>query len=305
MAGSSQFSSTVGPWGEQFERATRSKPFLRWAGGKARFLALYGKWIPEFHGQYVEPFLGGGATFFHLCRTQSRPFVARLGDVNLHLIRTMQAVRNKPLEVIGRLEEMQAAYSTSQDKAAYYYALREGFNDALPRTNAAAFIMLNRTCWNGLWRINQQKAFNVPYGQPKSDLVIPTQEEMLAASAALRRAMLRSCSWQGTLSLAEPGDFVFLDPPYFSDLVSDRNRSTKYTLQGFSARHHTELAKAAASLRDRNISFMLTNSAEPEMISLYRDFGLQVAITQIPRYINSDTNARASISEILVSHIAS
>jgi DNA adenine methylase len=288
-------------WGAEFDRGASAKPILRWAGGKSRFLQLYGKLIPEFTGKYLEPFFGGGAVFFHLCRTQRRPFVTRIGDTNVHLIRTLQEIRSNPEMLSARLQELQARYSSSSERAGYYYEIRDAFNDRLPRTNVAQFIFLNRTCWNGLWRVNQRGQFNVPYGAPKTEVVVPQLDEISNASAALQRTFIRATSWQNTLAFAESGDFVFLDPPYYSDLVSiDGSGRAKYTVREFTAQEHRELARSVANLRDRGISFMLTNSAEPEMVELYSELKLKIRVTQIPRWINSDTDARHSISELLV-----
>lgn len=292
-------------WGETAARASKSRPFLRWAGGKSRFIQLYGHLIPDFAGKYLEPFFGGGAMFFHLSRTQRRPFRTSIGDTNVHVIRTLQELRARPNQLIDRLGAIQSSYMCSQDKAAFYYEIREAFNNNLPRTNPAQFIFLNRTCWNGLWRVNQLGKFNVPFGAPKSDYVIPTAEDLNNASAALQTATMRTTSWQNIVAAAEAGDFIFLDPPYYSDLASAGATSReqgkrKYSVREFTEAEHRELARTVSTLRERGVHFMLTNSAEPEMIELYKDFRLNVRLTSIPRWINSDVGARHSITELLV-----
>ena len=143
-----------------------------------------------------------------------------------------------------------------------------------------------------------------PYGAPKTDTVIPALDELLNASASLAQASLRATDWKYTLAFAQPGDFVFLDPPYYSEVIAaerDKRRPNKYHRREFGLRDHTELAQALARLAARGIDFMLTNSAEPEMVSRYRAMGLQVAVITAPRPINSKPERRGTrVEELLV-----
>lgn len=287
---------------EWHDRVGRAKPFLRWAGGKQLFTMRYSGLLPAFPGKYLEPFLGSGAVFFHIMRTQLRPPMARLGDTNRQLISSFQAVRDEPEAVYERLEILQAGYSAARDKAQFYYDVRDRHNAIFPKADPAAFILLNRTCWNGLYRVNREGRFNVPYGAPKSDTVIPTRAELLSASAALAQAHLRVTSWENTLAFAEGGDFVFLDPPYYSDVLRE---DAKYSRQQFTLRKHEQLAKACIDLAARGIDFILTNSGEPEMIELYRSHGLQLESIEMPRPINSKTDKRSAVPEILVRPLGS
>jgi DNA adenine methylase len=282
-------------------RVRRSKPFLKWAGGKQQFLFRFSNLIPEFSGQYIEPFLGSGAVFFYIMRTQPRPPVARLGDTNRTLIRCFEAVRDRPHEVYESLEAMQAQYSAAADKERYYYSLREGQNAIHPKSDPAVFIFINRTCWNGLYRVNREGKFNVPYGAPKGERVIPSEEDLLNAAAALTQARVRATKWENTISGARQGDFVFLDPPYYSDLMQeDRRRATKYQKQHFSIESHARLADAVARLAERGVSLLLTNSGEQEMIEQYESRGLAVDPVELPRAINSKTDQRKGAQEIIV-----
>jgi DNA adenine methylase len=281
------------------DKLSRAKPFLRWAGGKQQFLFKHADLLPRFDGTYIEPFLGAGSVFFHLTRRENRPFVSRLGDINKHLVQTFIDLRDDPETVYEQLVLLQAGYEAARDKSEFYYEVREIHNLRHPKTKASDFIFLNKTCWNGLYRVNQQGKFNVPYGAPKSDSVIPERETIMNASAALANAKIRCTSWQSTLSMAEPGDFVFLDPPYYSDVIRG---DAKYQVKDrFGLREHEQLAKALQGLAVRGISFLLTNSAETEMVNLYRDHGLHVEFTMIPRAINSKIDSRMSVPEIVVS----
>jgi DNA adenine methylase len=282
-------------------RVRSAKPFLRWAGGKQQFLFRFANLIPEFSGQYIEPFLGSGAVFFHTMRTQERPPSARLGDNNRPLIRCFEAVRDTPDEVYERLEVLQAGYSAAADKERFYYDVRDSQNAIFPKSDPASFIFINRTCWNGLYRVNQEGKFNVPYGAPKSEQVIPEREDLFNASAALAQARLRATTWENTISGTKPGDFVFLDPPYYSDLVQDDRRNpTKYHKRFFTVESHTRLADAVARLAERRVAFLLTNSGEQEMIELYESRKLVVDPVELPRAINSKTDQRRGGREIIV-----
>lgn len=284
-------------------RLRQARPYLRWAGGKQYFLYQFAERIPALGGSYIEPFLGSGAVFFKVIATQKHPPESRLGDTNQQLIQTFLAVRDDPMAVSERLEWLQDEYSRARDRSEFYYRQRDLYNATLPRPEPALFIFLNRTCWNGLYRVNRRGRFNVPYGAPKSATVVPSTDDILNASAALAQAKsLRATTWQNTLAFAKQGDFVFLDPPYFSELlITDHRNPTKYQRREFSVDEHHELAEAAELLARRNVDFMLTNSAEPEMIELYEDHNLQVAVIQAPRPINSRTERRGRpVTELLV-----
>lgn len=281
-----------------YSRASNAKPFLRWAGGKRPFLYRFADEMPAFPGSYIEPFLGSGSVFFHLMAKEPRITPARLGDTNKHLVRCFIDVRDDPGKVHQELEVLQAGYDASADKSDFYYQVRDAHNAFHPKSNAARFIFLNRTCWNGLYRVNQQGKFNVPYGSPKTGQVIPTLEELENASAALAQAHIRATSWQNTVAFAQPGDFVFLDPPYFSDIKN--GHETKYSTKRFTLREHEELARTLAGLADQGVDFLLTNSGCDEMIELYSGFGLDVKLVEVPRYISSKTKERGGVPELIV-----
>lgn len=277
-----------------------ARPFLKWAGGKQHFLYNFADRLPEFPGTFIEPFLGSGAVFFKVMSKQSRPARARLGDINRQLIDCFAAVSNDPQAVHERLLLLQRGYLAARDRSEYYYQQREVFNATLPKPDAALFIFLNRTCWNGLYRINKAGRFNVPYGAPKSDTVIPSVDELLNASAALAQAQLRATTWQNTVAFARAGDFVFLDPPYYSELAGDDTRATKYQRRQFTLRDHQELARTLVQLDRRDVDFVLTNSAERVMVELYESQGLRVDVISAPRAINSKTDRRGPVDELLV-----
>ncbi len=287
-------------FGAQRSQAMQARPFLRWAGGKQRWISSNNSFIPKFSGQYIEPFLGGGSVFFYLARTEMRPFEAWLGDQNLQLVKTYLSIRNSPDEVIDALGSMGAAYKAASDKRRFFEAVRNRFNDSLPNVRPEEFIFLNSTCWNGLWRTNAKGRFNVPFGAPKNDDVLPTPVEIRAASAALQSARIRATSWETLLGSASAGDFVFLDPPYFSD--HKRGAQAKYGVETFSLGAHERLAETVVSLKRRGVQFVLTNSAEPELVSMYRSKGLVVHQVQVPRAISSKIDERQPVGELIVTN---
>lgn len=282
-----------------FAQVGEARPFLKWAGGKQPFLFRHQALLPtRFDGRYLEPFLGSGAVFFHVARSQVRPFRAYLGDLNKSLIRTFIGVRDNPLDVAAELEIHAAAFRAAKDKSRYYYMVREQFNAELPNVSPGTFIFINKTCWNGLYRVNLKGKFNVPFGTTRTELSLPTPRELEAASTALASASLRVTGWENTLALAQPGDFVFLDPPYYSDLV--RGQGPKYATTHFALREYENLARRLADLQERQVDFLLTNSAEPEMVTLFSDFGLSVLTVEVPRVISSKIEERKPVMELVV-----
>ncbi len=276
------------------ERSRSGRAFLKWAGGKQPFLAKYADRLPPITGRYIEPFMGSASVFFLLKRIEKRPFWALLADTNLQLVKTFLQVRDQPQEVLEDLAHLVHGYSEAADKTRFYKNTRESYNLALPKVNAATFIFLNRTCWNGLYRVNRTGKFNVPYG--KGQALFPTEANLLNASASLAHAEIRSMTWQNTLATAEAGDFVFADPPYFSDC----SLSAKYSKEHFTPKSHEELALRLSQLAERGVDFMLTNSGEREMIELYQSFEFDIEVVSVPRFISSKTDARTPTAELIV-----
>jgi DNA adenine methylase len=282
---------------ELHQRARSSRPFLKWAGGKQPFLARYADRFPRLTGRYIEPFMGSASVFFFLKRIERRPFLALLGDKNLQLVRTFLQVRDNPQLVLERLDGLSAAYSAASDKAKYYGHVREQYNNALPKVDAATFIFLNRTCWNGLYRVNRAGKFNVPHGVSKGAVNFPSEADILNASASLAHAEVRAMTWQNTIAAAEPGDFLFVDPPYFSDCAL---ADTKYSTEQFTMDSHRELARRLADLAKRGVDFLLTNSAEPEVLSMYQEYRFDIETVSVSRFISSKIDSRVPTTEVIV-----
>ncbi len=266
-------------------------PFLKWAGGKRQLLALLAALLPRAFGTYFEPFLGGGALFFELVR-RGRVRRAVLGDVNGDLILTYRAVRDHVDALIEALIPLRDGHDE-----AHYYAARERFNaePGDPVERAALVIYLNQTGFNGLFRVNRQGRFNVPYGRYVRPAVFH-EARLRAASAALQCAELRPGDFATTLADAAPGDFAYLDPPYVP--LSATAHFTAYARGGFDAAEQQRLAETFARLTTRGVHAMLSNHQSPQLRGLYD----AAVLTPVParRAINSRGDRRGVVAEVLL-----
>jgi DNA adenine methylase len=232
-----------------------AQPFLKWAGGKAQLLAQFNKFFPAVIDRYFEPFLGGGAVFFHLKRRFPR-LVAHLRDNNAELINTYLAVRDYPTELMRRLDEHLAAFQADREK--YYYLVRS--RHQLPQAElierAARMIFLNKTCFNGLYRVNARGEFNVPIGSHKNPALYD-RDNLLAANWALRDAHLAVQDFRVTMNETRKGDFIYIDPPYYP--LSATASFTSYTKEDFGGPEQEELAALFADAAQRGVRLMLSN----------------------------------------------
>jgi len=266
---------------------------VKWAGGKSRLLGQLLPLLPKGAElmRHVEPFFGGGAMFF--ARAPER---ALLCDVNPALVNVYESVREHVDEVIQQLELLASGHDV--DDARAYYRVRERYNRSrsmTPVERAAAFVYLNKTCFNGLHRVNRRGEFNVPAGRYKNPRIVDA-EQLRSASRALARAELRLGSFEHLLSSARPGDFIYFDPPY--EPVSTTASFTAYAQDGFRREDQMRLRDVFAALDKRGCKLMLSNSDVPFLRDLYRDFNLQTVLA--PRAINRDATKRGMVSELVV-----
>lgn len=258
-------------------------PFLKWAGGKTQLLPELLKYVPSRFDTYIEPFVGGGALFFEL-----QPTRAILADSNPELINCYTIVRDKVEELITIL----STYPYSQE---FYYQLRQEYpEDAVLR--AARMIYLNRTCYNGLYRVNKKGQFNVPFGRYKKP-VICDKEKLRAASYVLQRAELIYADYQETLrTYAQPGSFIYIDPPYHP--VSQYSDFKRYTSEFFYAKDQQMLASTVKDLSQKGCSTLVSNSYCDFILDLYQ--GCELIEVSARRNINKDPDKRAKIKEVLI-----
>lgn len=272
-------------------------PLFKWAGGKQRFLWEHRERIPNFEGRYFEPFAGGLSILFFVARRSAAPVSSVVSDTNLRLVRCYQEIRKDWQSVADRLAQIAAAYAAAEDKAKFYYQLRDEYNRLGAAAGAARFIALMTAGWNGVYRVNQKGGFNVPHGVLKEKLSLPTPETLRAVSAVLVRSEIRASSWESTVSRAREGDFVFLDPPYYSET---RGQLYGPASNSFTLRDQARLADALVDLSRRGVSFLLTNAGHPAMVELYQSRGMMVEVISMHRSINSKLGGRGAEAELIV-----
>lgn len=246
-------------------RSDRVIPFLKWAGGKRWLVAKSPELFDIPFTRYVEPFLGSGAVFFHLAPKRSV-----LTDRNSELITTYSAIRDDWRAVWTRLRRHHRHHSKD-----YYYQLRSS-TPRSPAGIAARLIYLNRTCWNGLYRVNLSGAFNVPIGT-KTDAIYET-DCFESVSQMLKSASLKSCDFSKTLDNTGDGDFVFVDPPY--TVRHDNNGFIKYNDSLFSWEDQERLRDAVVDSRARGARVLVTNASHPSIEKLYRGIGQHVRLSR-------------------------
>lgn len=255
----------------------QAKPVLKWAGGKTQLLSDLLPKVPSSYGRYIEPFLGGGAMFFAL-----QPENAIISDSNPELINMYHQIADNVDDVIYHLKK----YVNTEDE---FYSVRDLDWTVLSKAEAAArTIFLNRTCFNGLYRVNKQGKFNVPYGKYKNPKICD-EEGLYAASEALKKAVILCGDYFLVLEhYAQPGDFVFLDPPYLP--VSENADFKRYTKEQFYKEDHIELSKMITKLHERGCYVILTNSNHPLVHELYSSY--RIDVIQTKRHISCDGNTR-------------
>lgn len=259
------------------EKVVYAKPILKWAGGKTQMLGDIMPKVPAQYGRYIEPFIGGGALFFALAPEQ-----AVIADSNPELINTYQEIADHVEEVIRYLRQYK---NTEED----FYTVRALDWKKMPKAEAAArMIYLNKTCYNGLYRVNKKGQFNVPYGKYKSPNYCD-EEALYAASEILRRSTIVCGDYLSVLKeYARPGDFIFLDPPYLP--ISQYADFKRYTKEQFHEENHIELAKEVMRLYELGCYVVLTNSNHPLVHELYAPF--QIEVIQTKRYISCNGSRR-------------
>ena len=270
--------------------ARRPAPFVKWVGGKGRLLAQLAPLLPAGveRLRHVEPFVGGGALFF--ARAPER---ALLADVNPDLVGTYTAIRDE-VEVVLRHLASRAALPHDSDA---FYGVRERYNRGgqSRAERAAMFVYLNKTCFNGLHRVNRSGEFNVPFGRYKNPRILDA-DGLRVASRALAAAEIVNDSFEGLLRHARPGDFVYFDPPY--EPVSRTASFTGYAQDGFSQDDQARLRDVFAELDRRGCKLMLSNSDVPFIRELYARWNVDVV--QCPRAINCDPKGRGKVPEVVV-----
>jgi len=266
-------------------------PVVKWVGGKRQLLNEIKKYIPKNMTVYYEPFVGGGAVLFDL-----QPEKAVINDINSELINLYQVIKNDIEELIEDLKK-------HRNEEKYFYQIREydrdreKYNKLSSVEKASRLIFLNKTCYNGLFRVNRAGEFNTPFGFYKNPNIV--NEQILRAVHDYfnkNDVVFYNKDFEEVLISAPEGAFVYLDPPY--DPVSDTASFTGYSKDGFSREEQIRLKKVCDKLDKRGVKFLLSNSATQFIKDLYCDY--KIEIIQAKRAINSVPDKRGEIDEVLV-----
>ena len=266
------------------------KPFIKWVGGKRKMLPELLKRIPKDISIYFEPFMGGYALFWQL-----KPKQAVLSDINRELVNTYKCVRENVEALIVDLQKH------PYDRE-YYYQIRNSdrtseYANWTDIQRASRFIYLNKTCFNGLYRVNSKGEYNVPFGKYKNPKIVDI-ENLRACSQALQNTEILADSFLSIESKIADRDFVYFDPPYIP--LNETSNFTSYSSKGFDTEMQIALQKLCQRLDRRGVRFMLSNSAAPLVFDLYSEF--QIELVDMPRSINSNANKRGKIKEVLITN---
>lgn len=272
------------------------KPFLKWAGGKRQLLPEIRRYLPQkIQGRYYEPFVGAGALFFAL-----QPEKATINDRNFELINCYEVIRDALEDLLEELTYHQSRYSKD-----YYYEVRawdrqkDYHKNRSPIARAGRMIFLNKTCYNGLFRVNSRGEFNVPFGSRKNpnlfdEAVLRSVSQYLQCQGD--RIEILNKDFEDALKSAKAGDFVYFDPPY--DPVSTTASFTGYDANGFNRDEQRRLKEVVDDLHHRGCLFLLSNAYTDFIEDLYRKYyTFKISAT---RAINSNTLKRGKVNEILV-----
>ncbi|MDQ0285872.1 DNA adenine methylase [Desulfofundulus luciae] len=257
---------------------------LKWAGGKGQLIPQFEPLFPPNVREMAEPFVGGGAVFFHL-----RPPRAFLVDSNEELINFYLVIRD-------RLEELLVDLRCHKNSAEYYYRIRAVDPATLnPVQRASRFLYLNKTGYNGLWRVNKKGQHNVPFGRYKNPKIVD-EEQLSKASAALKNAEIRCGDFSLVLEVARPGMFIYLDPPYHP--LSQTSNFTSYTPGQFNERDQLRLADLFRELDRQGCLVMLSNSDTEFVRNLYEGYDIKTVYAR--RAINCRGDRRGAITELVI-----
>lgn len=264
-------------------------PVLKWAGGKGQLLPWILARLPDEMETYYEPFVGGGAVFFALASRQ-RFKRAVLGDRNPNLVAVYEALKKEPKRVIQRLKRYQEKHCEE-----VYYKVREREPSSLVEI-AARVIYLNKTGFNGLYRVNRSGEFNVPFGRYVNPRIL-NEPRLLAVAETLAKVEIVHADFEEVCRKAKQGDAVYLDPPYLP--VSSTSSFAEYHAEPFGLAEHKRLARVFAQLSKRGVCAVLSNSDTPDTRALFSGHHLETVAAR--RSINSNHKRRGPVDEILVS----
>lgn len=270
-------------------------PFIKWAGGKRQLLAQIKARIPCSYNQYYEHFVGGGAVLFGLL-----PATAVINDVNKALINAYRKIAEVPIEFLEQISQLDS--QMWEDGKAYYYSLRERYNEKLEKGEydvelAALFVFINKHCFNGLYRVNTKGLFNVPYNNSRGNSC--DKDVIMAVSNYMKNVVILEGDFEPACEQAKPGDFIFFDSPY-----APLNPSSfeSYTKEGFDIESHKRLATLFDKMTKKGCFCMLTNHNTEFINELYSEKGYRMDVVSVKRMINSDASKRVGEEVIICNY---
>jgi DNA adenine methylase len=285
------------------ESSSPAHPFLKWAGSKRQLLPELRKRVYRDFSHYWEPFAGGAALFFDIASSDPRVWEhnaaehkpwATLSDSNKWLVDTYRAIRDNVRGVISYLKEYEAEYR--RRGAEFYYEVRKR-SPVLPADQAAAFVFLNKTGFNGLFRVNKTGGFNVPHGKRSSPPLICDAENLYAVANVLQHVDIQSGDFTWLGQQVQADDLVYFDPPYWP--ASASADFTAYVKEPFGPAEQEVLRDLALSLKKRGAAVLLSNADVPPIRALYKDFTIERV--EARRNINSNGSDRGSVGEVIIS----
>lgn len=271
------------------------KPFVKWAGGKRQLIPILNRNLPESFGTYYEPFLGGGALLFHIL-TNKNGQKCSISDLNSDLVLAYTTIRDRIDALITSLKNHEKNYQ--KDSESYYYTIRES-NPRSEIEKTSRLIFLNRTCFNGLYRVNSKGKFNVPLGKYSNPNIV-NEENIRAVSHILQssRTAIKCRDFEAVLRDAKKGDLIYFDPPY--QPVSATSNFTSYTTKDFTYDDLIRLAELCLKLDSRGCNVLLSNSDSQEVADIFAKNPWKITRIAANRSINSNSKKRTGHFELLI-----
>lgn len=271
------------------------KPFVKWAGGKRQLIPILNENLPKSFGTYFEPFLGGGALLFHML-TERNGQKCSISDLNSDLVLAYTTIRDRVDSLITSLKNHEKNYQ--KDSQSYYYSVREN-NPRSQIEKTSRLLFLNRTCFNGLYRVNRKGKFNVPLGKYTNPNIV-NEENLRSVSNILQasRVSIECRDFEAVLRTAKKGDLVYFDPPY--QPVSETANFTSYTNKSFSYDDLNRLVDLCINLDEKGCKVLLSNSDSKEVSDLFSKKPWNVSRIQANRSINSNSKKRTGHFELLI-----
>lgn len=277
-----------------FEHA---KPFVKWVGGKGKLISELEKYFPKKINRYFEPFVGGGALFFHVIQKYNVTF-SNINDINKKLIVSYKQIQKNPNKIIKILTNIETEYKkkSAEERKKYFYFIREKYNEEkLEDDNITAYlIFLNKTCFNGMYRENSKGQYNVPFGDQKNPTICD-KKNIINVSKSLKNTIINNQNFEESVKSCKRGDFIYFDPPYYP--INTTSSFTTYHQNKFGPNEQKRLGYVFNRLVKKGCYVMLSNSNTQFIRNLYKEFHIYEIYAA--RSINSKGNGRGKIKEIV------